>query len=601
MKGTSAINLLYTIDDDPPIHISLLLGLQQFLTCMGGTIAMPYIVGEAACVGNDTYGLTLIMGSIMFVNGISTLLQVLFGTRLPIIQGASFAFIAPMLAMRNTEMFKCPEVDVSNGDNGDSEYLFETVITEEHRNVWRSRMATIQGAILISGVFEFILGVSGGLGIILKYIGPLTIAPTTSLIGLSLIEDAVSHYAAKNWPIALLTLALIILFTLYLSQLNVPLPKFSASIVTPRYFRVELCWKPIFGMFPILLAILLSWGFCGLLTVSNVYYDKNQYGYHARTDIRTSQLTTAPWFRVPYPGQHGLPQVFLASVLGMFAAIISSVVESIGDYCAYAKICGVPRPPGHAVNRGIAIEGLGCIIAGAIGSGPGVTSYSENIGAVAITRVASRRIAIVTACLSIICGCITKFAAVLVSIPDPVIGGCFIAMFSMVASVGFSNLQYINLNSTRNLLIFGLSIFLGLATPIWTKRNLSMIQTGSETFDQILIVLLSTGMLIGGVIGFILDNTVPGATRKERGLDIEVHDDNSRKDELRRCYDLPLIGQWIRSKWFFKYVPVCPTFQQRPQKNEQQADEKQQHEQPISHIPLDNMDSSGYYIEYFDL
>ena len=73
----------------------------------------------------------------------------------------------------------------------------------------------------------------------------------------------------------------------------------------------------------------------------------------------------------------------------MVAGVLASMIESIGDYFACARLSGAPPPPTHAVNRGIAVEGIGCFLAGAWGSGNGTTSYSENIGAIGITKVQS--------------------------------------------------------------------------------------------------------------------------------------------------------------------------------------------------------------------
>lgn len=87
--------------------------------------------------------------------------------------------------------------------------------------------------------------------------------------------------------------------------------------------------------------------------------------------------------------QWGLPTVTIAGVLGMIAGILASMVESIGDYYACARISGAPPPPEHAVNRGIGMEGFGSLLAGMWGSGNGTTSYSENIGAIGITKVSS--------------------------------------------------------------------------------------------------------------------------------------------------------------------------------------------------------------------
>ena len=71
----------------------------------------------------------------------------------------------------------------------------------------------------------------------------------------------------------------------------------------------------------------------------------------------------------------------------MLAGVLASMIESIGDYYACARLSGAPPPPRHAINRAIGIEGIGCVIAGACGSGSGTTSYSENIAAIGITKV----------------------------------------------------------------------------------------------------------------------------------------------------------------------------------------------------------------------
>ena len=76
-----------------------------------------------------------------------------------------------------------------------------------------------------------------------------------------------------------------------------------------------------------------------------------------------------------------------AGVFGMLAGVLASIIESVGDYYACARLSGAPAPPNYAMNRGIGMEGLGCLIAGAVGSGNGTTSYSENIGAIGITKV----------------------------------------------------------------------------------------------------------------------------------------------------------------------------------------------------------------------
>ena len=82
-----------------------------------------------------------------------------------------------------------------------------------------------------------------------------------------------------------------------------------------------------------------------------------------------------------------MPTASAGGYVAFLAATLSSIVESVGDYYAAARISGAPPPPPHAVNRGIAMEGLASIFSGLVGSGHGTTSYSGNIGAIGITKV----------------------------------------------------------------------------------------------------------------------------------------------------------------------------------------------------------------------
>lgn len=85
--------------------------------------------------------------------------------------------------------------------------------------------------------------------------------------------------------------------------------------------------------------------------------------------------------------QFGMPTFSAAGYIGMLAATLSSIIESIGDYFACARLSGAQPPPIHALNRGIATEGFASIISGMVGAGHATTSYSGNIGAIGITKV----------------------------------------------------------------------------------------------------------------------------------------------------------------------------------------------------------------------
>ncbi|XP_071670988.1 solute carrier family 23 member 1 isoform X5 [Patagioenas fasciata] len=261
------------------------------------------------------------------------------------------------------------------------------------------------------------------------------------------------------------------------------------------------------------------------------------------------------------PGQWGLPTVTWAAVLGMFSATLAGIIESIGDYYSCARLAGAPAPPVHAINRGIFTEGISCIIAGLLGTGNGSTSSSPNIGVLGITKVGSRRVIQYGAGIMLILGTIGKFTALFASLPDPILGGMFCTLFGMITAVGLSNLQFVDMNSSRNLFVLGFAMFFGLTLPNYLDSHPKAINTGVPQLDQILTVLLTTEMFVGGTIAFILDNTIPG-TQEERGLvqwKAGAHADSAARASLR-SYDFPVGMSVVRRSRWLRHVPICPVF-----------------------------------------
>ncbi|XP_061576898.1 solute carrier family 23 member 2 isoform X2 [Cololabis saira] len=544
------VDLVYSLNDRPPWYLCILLGFQHYILAFGGIIAVPLILAEPLCIGDNNAAKSQLISTIFFVSGLCTLLQTAVGTRLPILQGGTFSFITPTLAILALPKWQCPtpnaplmlSVQLQNGTSQNSD------------EVWMSRIREIQGAILVSSLLQIVLGFSGLVGLVLKYIGPLAIAPTINLIGLSLFIEA-GKKCGGHWGIAALTVCLILLFSQYLSKVDVPMIAYKDK-------KWKVFQYPLFKLFSALFGMCGGWLVCFLLTVFDVLPSKSdQYGFSARTDISLDAVRNSPWFHVPYPGQWGLPTVSLSSVLGMMAGVLASTMESIGDYYACARLSGAPPPPTHAINRGIAVEGIGCILAALWGTGNGTTSYSQNIAALGITKVGSRLVLQTTGILMIVLGIFGKFGAVFITIPDPVIGGMFLVMFGMIAAVGISNLQYVDLNSSRNLLILGFSTFSGLVLPSWFHSNPGIIDTGVKELDQVIVVLFTTHMFIGGFFGFILDNTIPG-TDKERGIheyQAKAQGEGTKTCDLS-CYDIPFCNGLLKRFKCFQYLPFLPSY-----------------------------------------
>ncbi|XP_007951109.1 solute carrier family 23 member 1-like [Orycteropus afer afer] len=519
-------HLAYGILDIPPWYLCIFLGIQHFLTALGGLVGVPLILAKDLCLQHDPLGQSYLISTLFFVSGICTLLQVFLGVRLPILQGGTFAFVAPSLAMLSLPAWKCPEwtFNASLVNSSSPEFMEE----------WQKRIRELQGAIMVASCVQMLVGFSGLIGFLMRFIGPLTIAPTISLVALPLFDSA-SNDAGIHWGIAAMTIFLIVLFSQYLKNITVPMP------MCGRGKKHHASRFHLFQVFPVLLALCVSWLFCLVLTVTNALpSDPTAYGYGARTDSKGGVLNQAPWFRIPYPGQWGVPTISLAGVFGIIAGVISSMVESVGDYYACARLVGAPPPPKHAINRGIGIEGLGCLLAGAWGTGNGTTSYSENVGALGITQVGSRMVIVAAGGVLLLMGVFGKIGAAFATIPTPVIGGMFLVMFAIIMAVGISNLQFVDMNSSRNLFVFGFSIYCGLAIPNWVNKNTDRLQTGILQLDQVIQVLLTTGMFVGGFLGFVLDNTIPGS-QEERGLLAwnQMQEESLETCEASQIYGLP--------------------------------------------------------------
>jgi len=451
-------SLLYGINDRPPMGETVILGFQHYLTMFGSTVAIPLLLAPALGI-TDPVQKGWLIATMFFVSGITTLLQTIWGNRLPIVQGGTFSFLAPTFAI-------CGMAALANAG-------------------WEVRMQHVQGAIIAGSLAEIIVGASGLVGRLLKFVGPITIAPTIALIGLSLFKFGAPE-AGRYWPIGGLTIFLIILFSQYLRNKH-----------------------RTFELYPILLAIVTAWSVSAICTALGIF----PAGHPAHTSL--ANLKDAPWFRIPHPFQWGFPQFGAAAIVGMLAGYIASIVESIGDYYACARLSGAPIPDKKTINRGITFEGIGCFIAGIFGTGNGTTSYSENIGAIGLTRVGSRRVVQAGAVIMILLGTVSKFGALFTTIPQPIVGGMYCAMFGMIAAVGLSNLQFVDLNSPRNLFILGFAFFMGLSIPEYFGQH--PMQFEPIWLANIINTLGSTGMAVGAFSALILDNTIPG-TVEERGL-----------------------------------------------------------------------------------
>ena len=475
--------IVYPLGSKPRWPLAFLLGIQQYLTMFGATVLIPIIVGGAMKLPPEE--LALMISTIFFTSGLCTLIQQSpLGNKLPVIQGGTFSFLGPTFAIIG--MVAAQKL------TGDTP-------------MWQIQIQHVAGAIMVASVFEIVLGYTGVMGHVRKVISPIVIGPTIAMIGLALFGIG-APWMASNWIVSLITLVALILYSQVFSQKS-----------------------KAFMLFPVLLAIATGWLVSLIGTVTGMISpDSPAY-------LKTDLIAATPWFSLKplMPFKWGFPDfgsaTLWAGAFGMLAGYLASMIESIGDYYACARIAEAPVPTGRMISRGLGAEGLGCLLAGVLQTCNGTTTYSENIGSIGLTRVASRRVVRCGAAVMLIIPIVAKFGAVLATLPQPVVGAMFVGLFGMIASVGLSNLQIVNLNNSRNLFIIGISFFAGLSVPYHFSPMLSanaipIDWSGAGAFfgviGNILQAILTTGMAVTAILGIILDNFLPGATRAERGLEV---------------------------------------------------------------------------------
>ncbi len=468
----SQIDLNYGLDDVPqPFTRALGLGLQHVLTMFGATILVPLILGPA--MEMSPAEIAILVSSVFICSGVATFLQVTIGSRLPIVQGVSFAFLVPFFAIIAAH----PGTDA---------------------------MRYIAGMILVGALVEVTIGFGGLFGLLRKYVTPITIAPVIALIGLSLFAPAAGT-AGAHWGLSLLMLALVFIYSL---------------VLAPKY--------RFFSLFPVLLAILTSYAVALIFTWLGVFEEGSVAA------VSFAGIGEADWIRGLSIGEGGIlfpwgtPLFDWTLLIGILAAYLASMIESFGDYHAVSRIATGRDPSSETINRGIGSEGLGCFATGLLG-GFASTSYSENIGLVGLTRVASRYVVMLGAGALVVFGLIAKFGAIVATIPSPIVGGAYLALFGLIAAIGLSLLRRIDMDSQRNLLIVGFVLFAGFVFPNYFGSNPDFDFFGVDWLTDIIVSVGSSGIATAAVLGLLLDNLIPG-TPEERGMTADYEEISTTGD-----------------------------------------------------------------------
>ncbi|PHT35269.1 Nucleobase-ascorbate transporter 12 [Capsicum baccatum] len=538
-------HMKYELRDTPGLVPIGLYGFQHYLSMLGSLILIPLVIVPA--MGGNYEDTSNVVSTVLFVSGVTTLLHTSFGSRLPLIQGSSFVYLAPALAIINS-----PEFLALEGNN------FKHIMKE------------LQGAIIISSAFQAILGYSGLMSVLVRLINPVVVAPTVAAVGLSFYSYGFPQIGTC-FEIGAVQILLVIIFSLYLRKI---------SILGHRVFLI----------YAVPLGLAITWVLAFLLTALGAYSYKgcdmnapisNIISDHCRNNIprmkhcradASHALRSAPWFRFPYPLQWGTPVFHWKMALVMCVVSIISSVDSVGSYHASSLLVASRPPTPGVLSRGIGLEGLCSLLAGLWGTGTGSATLTENVHTIAVTKMGSRRAIELGACVLIVLSLIGKVGGFIASIPDVIVAGLLCFMWTMLTALGLSNLRYSEAGSSRNIIIVGLSLFLSLSIPAYFQQygispnsklpvpnyfqpyvvaSHGPIRTSFGGLNYVLNTLLSLHMVIAFLVAVILDNTVPGS-RQERGVYVWSDPETAKREPaVAKDYGLPFrvgkIFRWV--KW----------------------------------------------------
>ncbi|KAG2716911.1 hypothetical protein I3760_03G149300 [Carya illinoinensis] len=461
-------DLEYCIDSNPPWAETILLAFQNYILMLGTSVMIPTMLVPA--MGGSDGEKARVIQTLLFVAGINTLLQALFGTRLPAVVGGSFAYVIPIAYIR-----------------------------------FLQTMRAIQGALIVASSIQIVLGYSQLWGLFSRFFSPLGMAPVVALVGLGLFQrgfPALGNCVEIGIPMLLLIIGL----SLYLKHV--------------RPFRDV----PIFERFPVLVCVTIIWIYSLVLTASGAYRHKSLRTQISCRADRANLISTAPWFKFPYPLQWGPPTFSAGHSFAMMSAVLVSMVESTGAYKATSRLAIATPPPAYVLSRGIGWQGIGILLDGLFGTATGSTVSVENAGLLGLTRVGSRRVVEISAGFMIFFSTLGKFGAVFASIPFPIFAALYCVLFGLVASVGLSFLQFTNMNCMRNLIITGLSLFLGISVPqffneYWNPSRRGLVHTNAGWFNAIINTVFSSPPTVGLIVAVFLDNTLEVEKSKtDRGM-----------------------------------------------------------------------------------
>ena len=478
----------HPVDERLPTGKLAALGLQHVLVMYAGAVAVPLIIGRALKLSPED--VAFLISADLFCCGLVTLIQSLgatqwFGIRLPVMMGVTFAAVGPMVAMAN-----------ANPGAGGAQLIF--------------------GSIIGAGIISILI--APAVSRMLRYFPPVVTGTIIAVIGISLMRIGINWIFGnpfgptapsivspehKQWLDAAAAAASAPGSTLPavpkdLALLpKMPNPKYAdltgvgiAAIVLVSILLIARYAKGFLANISVLLGIVIGGVVATAMGLMN--FDK---------------VGKAAWFDVVTPFHFGMPTFDPVLILTMTLVMIVVMIESTGMFLALGEMTD-RKVDQAALSRGLRTDGLGTLIGGIFNTFP-YTSFSQNVGLVAVTGVKSRFVCVAGGLILIALGLLPKMAALVESLPTVVLGGAGLVMFGMVAATGIRILGGVDFKTNRfNALIVAISIGIGMI-PLIAPNFKQWMPHGLHP-------LIESGILLASISAVVLNLFFNGASGDSR-------------------------------------------------------------------------------------
>ncbi|HEX7387978.1 MAG TPA: nucleobase:cation symporter-2 family protein [Castellaniella sp.] len=475
------------VDEILPFGRLAALGIQHVLVMYAGAVAVPLIIGRALHLTDAE--VSMLIAADLFACGIATIIQSWgatqwFGIKLPVMMGVSFAPVGPMIHIAGT----------AQGHEG-AQLLFGTIIAAGIITMiiapWVSKLLrffppVVTGTIIaIIGITLMKVGINWIFGNPFGPTAPNVVNPDYA----SWLNSARSLAAAPGSALPAVPQGLALLPT-------VPNPRYAdltglgiASAVLVSILLIARFCKGFIANIAVLLGIVVGAVITSALGMMT--YDK---------------VARADWFDIVLPFHFGMPRFDFWMIVTMVLVMIVILIESTGMFLALSDMTGKEIHQ-KDLARGLRTDGLGTLIGGIFNTFP-YSSFSQNVGLVAVTGVRSRYVCVVGGVIMLILGMLPKLAALVESLPTVVLGGAGLVMFGMVTATGIRILGGVDFrNNAHNAMIVAISIGVG------------MIPVVAPSFRQWMPVaihpLIESGILLTSISAVALNLFFNGAPKGE--------------------------------------------------------------------------------------